>query len=94
MLGGALVRVSGLCFEPTDIVTCEFGDIITPGAFINQNSIACISPAMNAIGRVEVTLRITRSNAATLERSSFFHSGTYIVCTQLFMEINSLAVPT
>ena len=81
MLGGTLVTVSGPCFEPTDVVTCEFGDITTPGAFINQDSIACISPAMNAIGRVEVTLRITRPNAATLERSSFFHSGTVNVCT-------------
>ena len=74
MLGGTLVRVSGRCFESTDVVTCEFGDIITPGAFIDQDSIACISPAMNAIGRVEVTLRVTNSIGA-FERSSFFYSG-------------------
>ena len=76
MLGGTLVRVSGPCFEPSDDVTCLFGDISTPGVFIDQESVACISPAMSAIGRVEVMLEILRSNQVfTFRRNSFFYSS-------------------
>jgi hypothetical protein len=69
MLGGTLVTVSGPCFEATDSVECIFGGISTPAVYVNRESVACVSPAMNVIGNVEVVLQVNG-----IQRSAFFYS--------------------
>ena len=71
MLGGTLVTLSGPCFEATDTLECVFGEISTPGLYLNRDNVMCISPAMNAIGNVELRLKI---NNSIIERSGNFYS--------------------
>ena len=74
MLGGTLVTLSGPCFEATDTVECFFGEISTPGLYLNRDNVMCISPAMNAIGNVELQLKI---NNFLIERSGYFYYGKF-----------------
>ena len=73
MLGGTLVTLSGSCFEATDTVECVFGEISTPGLYLNRYNVMCISPALTAIGNVELRLKV---NNSIIERSGYFYSGT------------------
>ena len=80
-LGGTFVTVSGPCFEPTDTVECSFGAVATPGHYMNRESVACVSPAMNAIGRVEMTLVVTSANGdITFQKSALFYSSKFNSC--------------
>ena len=77
MLGGTLVSLNGPCFEETDTVECVFAGTPTPGVYVSRDSVACITPAMNAIGNVEVLLRIRVSPGGTIKyqgTSSFYSS--------------------
>ena len=53
--------MSGPCFEQSDSVECIFAGVTTPGVFVSRETVACISPAMEAIGNVDVMLVIRRS---------------------------------
>ena len=68
------MQVLGPCFEPSDVVICSFGDISTPGIYFNRDSVICISPAMSAFGRIEVTVEI-RSDTITFQGKTFFISS-------------------
>ena len=74
MLGGTLVTLRGPCFEQEDIVQCIFDGTSTPGVYVDRESIMCVSPAMSAIGNVQVTLRVTRGNEIILRSASFYSS--------------------
>ena len=74
MLGGTLVTLRGPCFEESDVVKCIFDEISTPGVYVSRESVMCVSPAMNAIGKIDVTLQVTRGSNI-LSRSAFFYSG-------------------
>ena len=48
---------------------------------MNRESVACVSPAMNAIGRVEMTLVVTSANGdITFENSASFYSSKFNSC--------------
>ena len=74
MLGGTLVTLRGPCIEESDVIECIFDGISTPGVYVNRESVMCVSPAMNAIGKIDVTLQVTRGSNI-LSRSAFFYSG-------------------
>ena len=77
MLGGTLVSLNGPCFEETDTVECVFAGTPTPGVYVSRDSVACITPAVSAIGNVEVLLRIRESSGGTIKyqgTSSFYSS--------------------
>ena len=76
MLGGTLVTLRGPCFEQQDIVECIFDGTSSPGVYVNRDSVVCVSPSMSAIGKVDVTLRITRGSEI-ITRRAFFYSGIY-----------------
>ena len=46
-LGGTPVIVRGPCFNDTDNITCDFGDITVPGVKVSINTALCISPLFN-----------------------------------------------
>ena len=70
------MTVGGPCFEPSDVVTCLFDDISTPGIFVNQDSVVCISPALSTVGRVEVILEVIKSNeVVSFQGNGFFYSS-------------------
>ena len=59
-LGGTPVVVTGPSFQPYGTTECSFGGISTPGIFVSHKSAICISPAMDALGSVEVTVEVRR----------------------------------
>ena len=77
MLGGTLVTLSGPCFDETDSIECVFAGTTTPGVYVSRDSVACITPAMNAIGNVEVSLIIkpTPNRPNGFQGSTSFYSS-------------------
>ena len=73
-LGGTAIRVLGPCFEPSDTIMCSFSGISTPGIFVNEENIICVSPAMTAIGRLDVIVTIERGDITFEGRTTFFSS--------------------
>ena len=70
------MQVYGPCFEKSDVILCSFGEISTPGIYFNRDSVICISPAMSAFGRIEVTVEIrSASETITFQRKTFFISS-------------------
>ena len=80
-LGGTPVVVTGPCFQPNGTTECSFGGISTPGIFVSCKSAICISPAMDALGRVEVTVEVRRENGdITFQGKALFYSSKYALC--------------
>ena len=77
MLGGTLVTLSGPCVDETDSIECVFAGTTTQGVYVSRNSVACITPAMNAIGYVEVSLIIkpTPNRPNGFKGSTSFYSS-------------------
>ena len=67
------MTISGPCFEGSDSVECSFGGVTTPGFYMNQENVVCVSPAMNSIGRVEVM--VTIEDKPNVDRSASFYSS-------------------
>lgn len=79
-LGGTLVTVNGPCFEESYSVECSFAGVTTPGIYRDRESVVCVSPAMNAIGRVEVTVTVREEadGEVTFNQSALFQSSKFI----------------
>ena len=70
------MQVLGPCFVPSDVVICSFGDISTPGVYFSRDSVICVSPAMSAFGRIEVTVEIrSPSDTITFQGKAYFTSS-------------------
>ena len=88
MLGGTFVILSGPCFDETDAVECDFAGTTTPGVYVSNHSVACITPALNSVGNVEVSLNvITPDGAIRFQGSSTFYSSKSKRC-RLYLLIN------
>ena len=81
-LGGTPVIVFGPCFEQSDSVECSFGGISTPGIFVSRERFMCISPAMDTLGRVEVTIEVKRNGTLRFQRNVPFYSRKYYICNE------------
>ncbi|XP_074605108.1 sushi domain containing 2 mesh isoform X2 [Brevipalpus obovatus] len=58
MLGGTLVNVTGPCFEPDDIITCNFDNQVAKGIYRDRNHATCISPAVYYHGYIDLTITV------------------------------------
>ena len=68
--------VTGPCFQPNGTTECLFGGISTPGIFVNQERVMCVSPAMDVHGRVEVTVKVRKENGdVTFQGNAQFYSS-------------------
>ena len=68
--------ISGLCIDPPhQNITCVFGSVTTPGAYLSgQGQFLCIAPAVRITGRIEFQLKVTDMNGTTHVRvASFFY---------------------
>ena len=68
--------VTGPCFEPNGTAECSFGDISTPGIFVSRERVLCVSPAMDTLGRVDVTVEVRNENGdVTFQGNALFYSS-------------------
>ena len=70
--------ITGPSFQPSDSVECSFGGIFTLGIFVSRINALCVSPAMNALGRVKVTVAVRKRNGTiTFQGKALFYSSKY-----------------
>ncbi len=58
MLGGALVNLTGPCFEPGMRVTCRFNTRDIEGVVLNENRASCVQPWTEAEGWVDFSVSL------------------------------------
>ncbi|XP_053209715.1 protein mesh-like [Panonychus citri] len=58
MLGGTLVNVTGPCFEPDDIITCNFDNQVAKGIYRDPNHATCISPPVFYHGYIDLSITV------------------------------------
>ena len=79
------MRIVGPCFNPHDNVECSFGGVVTPGIYDDDDQIlVCVSPLMDIIGRVEVTVTVTSDDKITFEQSAPFYSSKFTSPSPLY----------
>ncbi|XP_070553577.1 sushi domain-containing protein 2-like [Ptychodera flava] len=59
MLGGDKVMIFGPCFNPSDTITCRFGDIEVDGLYESPLKASCITPTLYETGRLEFRMTVS-----------------------------------
>ena len=53
MLGGDNIFIAGPCYQPSDLIVCEFaGGIRSSGSYISNIRASCTVPMFNVTGRL------------------------------------------
>lgn len=59
MLGGDNIFVGGPCYEPSNLIVCEFpGGKLSYGTYINNIQSSCTVPMLNVTGRFTIKMSI------------------------------------
>ena len=59
MLGGDKIFIAGPCYEPSDLIVCEFsGGKLVNGSYINSIQSSCTVPMLDVTGRLKITMSV------------------------------------
>ena len=74
MLGGDVIFIAGPCYEPSDLIVCEFpGRKLSNGSYINNIQASCTVPMLNITGRLSVKMSV--NGGKSFDFQGIFTSG-------------------
>ncbi|KAG1672675.1 Protein mesh [Nymphon striatum] len=71
MLGGALVNITGPCFDENTVIRCSFWDKVVPGYYVSKNRATCIQPRVDFYGYITIS--------AAVGQNAFIFSDDYYI---------------
>ena len=80
MLGGDNIFVAGPCYEPSDIIICEFsGGKVSNGSYISNIRASCTVPMLNMTGRLSI--KVSVNGGRSFDFQGGFTSGDFNILT-------------
>lgn len=74
MLGGDNIFIAGPCFEPSNVIVCEFpGGKMMNGSYISGIQASCPVPMLNMTGRL--TVRMSMDGGSSFDYQGIVTSG-------------------